>query len=111
MLKIAYAPIYKYELPPGHRFPMEKYDLLPEQLLYEGTLREDNFFAPLELDEDTLLHTHDPEYWRKLQTQNLSAKEIRAIGFPMSPILIRRGLHIARGTIDCALLPYRTAFP
>ena len=36
MIKIAYSPIYKYELPEGHRFPMIKYELIPEQLLYEG---------------------------------------------------------------------------
>ncbi len=107
MLKIAYAPIYKYELPPGHRFPMEKYELLPEQLLYEGTIREDNFFRPEVLDEATLLLTHTPEYWQKLQNQNLSVKEIRAIGFPMSPLLIQRGLHIAQGTIQCALYALR----
>ena len=33
MLKIANHPIYKHELPEGHRFPMEKYDLLPQQLI------------------------------------------------------------------------------
>ncbi|MDW8288992.1 MAG: histone deacetylase, partial [Flammeovirgaceae bacterium] len=33
MLKIAYSPIYHHPLPAGHRFPMEKYTLLPEQLL------------------------------------------------------------------------------
>ncbi|MDG2436067.1 MAG: histone deacetylase, partial [Polaribacter sp.] len=33
MLKIAFHPIYKHELPVGHRFPMEKYDLLPQQLI------------------------------------------------------------------------------
>ena len=46
MLKIAYHPIYSHELPAGHRFPMEKYDLLPEQLLYEGTCIAENFFTP-----------------------------------------------------------------
>ena len=46
MLKIAYHPIYKHHLPDGHRFPMEKYDLLPQQLVYEGTCNEDNFFEP-----------------------------------------------------------------
>jgi hypothetical protein len=30
MLKIALHPIYKYPLPEGHRFPMDKYDLLPK---------------------------------------------------------------------------------
>ncbi len=44
MLKIAYSPIYKYQLPDGHRFPMIKYELIPEQLLYEGTITEANFF-------------------------------------------------------------------
>ncbi len=36
MLSIAYHPIYQLPLPEGHRFPMEKYDLLPKQLLHEG---------------------------------------------------------------------------
>ena len=46
MLKIAFHPIYKHPLPEGHRFPMEKYDLLPKQLLHEGTCEEANFFEP-----------------------------------------------------------------
>jgi hypothetical protein len=46
MLKIANHPIYRHKLPEGHRFPMEKYDLLPQQLIYEGTCAEENFFEP-----------------------------------------------------------------
>lgn len=103
MLKIAFAPIYRYELPPGHRFPMEKYDLLPEQLLYEGTVGADNFFHPEPVSEETILLTHTPEYWRKLQRQTLDAKEVRAIGFPMTPRLVERGRYIAGGTVQCAL--------
>ena len=102
MLKIAFSPIYKYELPNGHRFPMIKYELLPEQLLYEGTISEENFFHPPLLSEETLLQTHEKVYWNKLKHQQLSRKEIRAIGFPMSENLVRRGRHIANGTIHCA---------
>lgn len=102
MLKISYAPIYKYELPEGHRFPMEKYQLIPEQLLYEGTVEEANFFAPEKLEEDVLLWTHDEGYWDKLKKQELSYKEARAIGFPMTLALVNRGLYIANGTIQCA---------
>lgn len=102
MLKIAFSPIYKYQLPEGHRFPMIKYELVPEQLLYEGTVTQDNFFHPEPLTEDQILLTHSREYWDKLQQQNLSAREIRAIGFPMRPELVWRGRHIAQGTIDCA---------
>jgi hypothetical protein len=32
MLKIAHSPIYQLPLPEGHRFPMLKYELIPEQL-------------------------------------------------------------------------------
>lgn len=81
---------------------MIKYELIPEQLLYEGTVHSENFFSPTPVSEDILLLTHDVEYWEKLQSQNLTAKEIRKIGFPMRPELIERGLHIAGGTIDCA---------
>jgi acetoin utilization deacetylase AcuC-like enzyme len=101
MLRIAYSPIYKYELPEGHRFPMMKYELIPEQLLYEGSITEDQFFHPDPLDEATILATHDAEYWNKLKTLQLTRKEIRAIGFPLSDNLVQRGRHIAQGTIDC----------
>ena len=103
MLKIAYSPIYNYSLPEGHRFPMVKYELLPEQLLYEGTVRDDNFFEPAAVDEKTILLTHHPVYWEKLKRQELTAKEIRAIGFPMTERLVERGRHIAQGTIQCAI--------
>lgn len=102
MIKIAYSPIYKYSLPEGHRFPMVKYELLPEQLLYEGTVTADQFFAPDRLTEEVLLWTHTEEYWRKLQEKKLSRKEERAIGFPMRSDLIERGRCISQGTIQCA---------
>lgn len=103
MLKIAFSPVYKYELPEGHRFPMIKYELLPEQLLYEGTVTEENFFHPEPLTEETILLTHEPSYWQKLKNQQLSRKEVRAIGFPMTEQLVQRGRHIANGTLQCAL--------
>ena len=102
MLKIAYSPIYKYPLPEKHRFPMIKYELIPEQLIYEGTVSQDQFFHPEPLSDEQLLLTHTAEFLDKLKNQTLSAKEIRAIGFPMTPLLIQRGRHIANGTLQCA---------
>ena len=101
MLKIAWSPVYKYELPSGHRFPMAKYDILPEQLIYEGTVENENFFIPVPLDDQLILPTHTEEYLYKLNNQTLTSKEIRNIGFPMSPILVERGKHIANGTWMC----------
>ena len=99
MLKIAFSPIYKYQLPDGHRFPMEKYDLLPEQLLYEGTISEDQFFEPKALSEEEILLTHDKNYLYKLNYNLLSKQEQRRIGFPMRPELVTRGKHISNGTL------------
>ena len=102
MLKIAFHEIYKYQLPDGHRFPMMKYELLPEQLLYEGSVSEDQFFKPDMLSDKDILLTHDAHYLAKLNGQALTDKEIRKIGFPMSPTLVERGKHIANGTYMCA---------
>jgi acetoin utilization deacetylase AcuC-like enzyme len=103
MLKIAYSPIYKYELPEGHRFPMLKYEMIPEQLLYEGAIHEDSFFHPNPLADAIIEQTHTPQYWHRLKHQKLTDKEIRRIGFPMTPRLVERCIIIADGTIQCAL--------
>lgn len=103
MLKIAYSPIYHHPLPPGHRFPMAKYSLIPEQLLYEGTCTEANFFAPGKLTEAQILRTHTAEYWEKLKTVNLSRKEERKTGFPLTRELVEREITICQGTIDNCL--------
>ena len=102
MLKVAWTPIYKHPLPAGHRFPMEKYELLPEQLLYEGTIAEENLFAPDPLQEPWILATHDVTYWKKLKQLSLSKSEIRKTGFPLSQSLVQREITIANGTVKCA---------
>ena len=46
MLKIAFNDNYIYPLEENHRFPMIKYELIPEQLIRENTCTSDNFFKP-----------------------------------------------------------------
>ena len=82
---------------------MDKYELLPEQLIHEGTITDDNFFHPDQLLDEEVLTTHTVEYFDKLKEQRLTRKEARRIGFPMTEALVFRGLHIARGTYECAL--------
>ena len=103
MIKIAFSPIYYHKLPEGHRFPMLKYELIPEQLLHEGTISHENLFIPNKCETNNILQTHDLEYFEKLVNQQLSQSEQRKIGFPQSPELIERELVITQGTIDCAL--------
>jgi acetoin utilization deacetylase AcuC-like enzyme len=101
MTRIAFDPIYAHPLPEGHRFPMLKYELIPAQLLHEGTITPDQLFAPLPCEEDVVLLTHDKVYFDKLIQQTLTAAEQRKIGFPQSPALTKRELIITQGTIDC----------
>lgn len=103
MLKIAFSSLYSHPLPDGHRFPMEKYELLPGQLLYEGTVKEENFFVPEMIDERWILNTHTREYLDKLKTLQLSKSEIRATGFPLSKILVEREINILSGSVEAAL--------
>lgn len=102
MLKIAYHPIYKHNLPEGHRFPMEKYDLLPQQLLYEGTCKEENFFKPEIPNNKYFFMVHDPEYVSDLMNMTLNQKAARKIGFPLNEDLIAREMIIADGTIKAS---------
>ena len=102
MLKIAHDIIYRHPLEKNHRFPMEKYDLIPIQLIKETTCNPNNFFVPKSLSDEDVLKTHQKEYYEKLCSLSLSKKEIRPIGFPMSRELITREKKIAQGTIECS---------
>jgi acetoin utilization deacetylase AcuC-like enzyme len=102
MLKIAYHPIYKHDLPDGHRFPMEKYDLLPQQLVYEGTCNEENFFEPEIPNNKYFFLVHDAAYVSDLLNITLDQKAARKIGFPLSEELIAREMMIADGTMKAS---------
>lgn len=99
MLPIAYHPIYKHPLPEGHRFPMIKYELLPQQLLHEGTAVESDFYTPSLPDIQHVLAVHDKQYVDELVNLTLDPKAVRKIGFPLSAELVERELRIAQGTI------------
>ncbi len=102
MLKIAWTPSYAHSLPENHRFPMIKYDLLPEQLIYEGTITESNLFAPPPLEERYITSTHDATYWQRLKQLQLTKSEIRRTGFPLSKELVQREVTIMQGTVQAA---------
>ena len=99
MLKIAYNQNYIYPLEENHRFPMIKYELIPEQLIRENTCSSENFFSPTKIDSKIVLKTHQREYFERFTSLKLSKKEIREIGFPLSQELVERELQIAEGTI------------
>ena len=86
---------------------MSKYEVLPEQLLHEGTIQSENIFHPVPLGEEWILQTHDRDYWIKLSTLALTPQEFRRAGFPLTNELVQREIVIANGTVQCALYALR----
>tara|TARA_B100000900_G_scaffold172137_1_gene146277 strand:- start:2869 stop:3705 length:837 start_codon:yes stop_codon:yes gene_type:complete len=82
---------------------MEKYDLLPKQLVHEGTCYPEDFFSPQALDEQIVKVIHQKEYVDRLKQMKLDLSEVRKIGFPISQQLVEREFIIAGGTIEGAL--------
>ncbi len=100
MLKIAFNSIYKHPLKVGHRFPMEKYELLPQQLIRNNICNKFNFFSPSPIDKRHVFSTHCRSYYNNLTNLSLSKLDLRQIGFPLSKELVNREHVIAKGTID-----------
>jgi acetoin utilization deacetylase AcuC-like enzyme len=78
---------------------MIKYDLIKEQLLYEGIITEENLFEPKELSIENLATCHDADYIKNVLNLALNPAEIRRLGFPLSSALVQRELCIMQGTL------------
>jgi acetoin utilization deacetylase AcuC-like enzyme len=102
MYKIAFHPIYVHPVPKNHRFPMEKYELLPLQLIHEGIIEEGQLFKPSQ-EAKYDYSIHDSNYLKRLFNLKLSKKEERASGFVQSQQLINREICITNGTIEASL--------
>ncbi|GGI56444.1 histone deacetylase [Winogradskyella haliclonae] len=81
---------------------MEKYELLPQQLLYEGTCTNHNFFEPTRPNDKYILAVHEPDYFYDLLNITLNQRAARKIGFPLSEILVERERFITDGTIKAS---------
>ena len=101
MLKIAFDKKYVLPLPEGHRFPMLKYELIPDQLLYEGLVSRDQFFSPKKIKEKWVEKAHDRNYIHNLKSLSLTKSEIRKTGFPLTKELVEREYIITEGSRLC----------
>ena len=106
---ISYHPIYNHPVPDNHRFPMQKYALLPQQLLHEGIAEPADFHSPSKVSLETLCLAHTPDYVHKFVHLQLSHKEALPIGFVQNQQLVDRELTLVQGTIEAALWALRTA--
>ncbi len=101
MLKIAFDKKYVLPLPEGHRFPMLKYELIPDQLLYEGVVSEDQFFSPKKISEKWVEKAHERNYIQNFKSLSLTKSDIRKTGFPLTKELVEREYIITEGSRLC----------
>ena len=100
MLKIAFDKTYRHPLGENHRFPMIKYELIPEQLIRKNICSESSFFVPAEISKENVILTHQELYYDQLLALALSKADQRQIGFPLTKSLVKRERTIAQGSIQ-----------
>ena len=87
-------------LPEGHRFPMRKYALLRERLAASGAFPPESFCIPAAATFTELTRAHAPDYVERVERGELSAAEMRAIGFPWSAAMVERSKRSSGATIE-----------
>ena len=105
---VVFDSIYVHPLPSNHRFPMEKYDLLPRQLIYEGTIKESDIIRPSAIETSNVERVHCSNYLGNLKSLQTTPKAQRKTGFVHSQKLIERELTIMEGTRMAAAIATKT---
>ncbi len=101
-MKVFYCDHVPLPLPPGHRFPIKKYQELRERLMSQGGFFQEQFLPSPPATREELLTTHTPDYLDRVFAGRLSDSERRALGFPWSESLVQRSRHSVGGTIAAA---------
>jgi len=98
-LKIYYTDTFTIPLPEKHSFPKDKYYLLRKRIEEAKIVPTQNLIIPEPASEADILRVHDPTYWYRLKNGEMTAKEIRRVGLPWSPEIVRRTRYSAGATI------------
>ena len=98
-MKIYYTDTFTIPLPDKHSFPKDKYYLLRKRIEDSKIVPPENLIIPEPASEADILRVHDPTYWNRLKNGELTAKEIRRVGLPWSPEIVRRARYSTGATI------------
>lgn len=99
-----YADHFVLPLPPGHRFPMQKYAWLRDRLSAE--LPEVRLQVAPPASDGELALAHAPSYIDAVSQGTLSAAAQREIGFPWSEAMVQR----SRRSVGASVAAARAAF-
>jgi acetoin utilization deacetylase AcuC-like enzyme len=97
-MQVFYSTQFVLPLPPGHRFPMGKYQMLRDRLTDELRGVRPQQAAPATDGELALVHT--PAYIQAISDGSVDPKVMREIGFPWSPQMVERSRRSVGATIS-----------
>ena len=100
-LKLIYHELYDLHLG-SHVFPSQKYRMIHDRLLADGSAAPEDFLAPEPATDEDVLLVHTAGYVRKLKTGTLSREEEAKLEVPYSKELIRAVWLAAGGSILAA---------
>ena len=101
-LKLYYTDHFELPLPPGHRFPMDKYRRLRQRVAASDHHAEDPLLVPPAATDDELRRCHTPDYIDAVTHGSLTKPQIRRIGFPWSGAMVQRSRRSTGATIAAA---------
>jgi acetoin utilization deacetylase AcuC-like enzyme len=93
---------WRFPLPERHRFPIDKYALLRERVVADGSARAEEVLEAEPVPWRRLAAVHDRELLERIRTGTLSVREERGLGLPWSEALVERGRRSVGGTVAAA---------
>jgi len=106
-LPLIFHDDYSPPLPPGHRFPMEKFRLLRDHLVASGLTTDQALLRPEPCPRELLALAHDRTYVERYCSGDMSREELRRLGLPWSPQLAQRTVRAVGGSLLAAELALR----
>lgn len=98
-MHVFYTDHFVLPLPPGHRFPMEKYALLRRRVDEARLTAPERMHEPERAAPEHLALAHDAAYVGRVLRGELTPAELRGLGFPWSEAMVERSLRSTGATI------------
>jgi acetoin utilization deacetylase AcuC-like enzyme len=93
---------WRFPLPERHRFPIDKYTLLRERVVADGTVAAADVLEPELAPWPWIEAVHDGALVARIRDGSLTLREARGLGLPWSPELVERARRAVGGTVEAA---------
>lgn len=99
-MKIFSTDSFVINLPVKHSLPIQKYAQLRQRIKASGLIAPEDIQVPEPATDEEILRVHDRDYFDRVVHGELTAKELRRIGFPWSPMMVERSKRSCGATIQ-----------